>query len=717
MGSPASKEPTTSSDSGTVTYRAAQGEKYPVGVPAAPVTALQAADGARSLAAQSMGPLCGEARLYLMSAQNVEGAVRVRFGYLLDGCAVYLGSEGKALPGDSITRQQAMTMVARAFQLGGMDNVLAYHDEAQIAGYARPYIAELTARGWITDAAEGSFRPTEPLTRAELVTALYRLAKTPDVKDVDNPFTDVKEEDPCRDAVVWAHTQKIVEGRGEGVFDPDGSVRRQEIAKILNEFAARQVGRDGLESRKDVASAYPDAGKVSGWAKGYMNWAAASEFITGHSDGTLDPMGTATRAQVSAILCRYLDDASTGDASKDDPRNQDGIGKKELLVVSFGTSFNDNRAATIGAVEAALERAFPDYDVRRAFTADTIIEHIYRRDGQLIDNVKEALERAKRNGVEELVVQPTHLMNGWEYGDLVKALEKYEGGFASIKLGAPLLTTDGDFARVAEAMIGATGDLAADGKTAVCWMGHGTAAASHAVYEKMQKVLADQGCDNHFVGTVEASPTAEELAEQVKEAGYTRVILRPMMIVAGDHANNDMADEKDPESWYSVFTAAGLEVQCELKGLGELKEIQDLLAAHARDAKPLGDTGIGVEPNPDNPDGKTALADGVYAIQVECEQSMFKIDSCTLTVKDGSMTAELVLGSESFDKMFAGTASAAKLAKEGVVDGVKDGAGKTTFTLSVAELDKALDYAAHSVNRDQWYDRTLTFQADTAKAE
>lgn len=585
-----------------------------------------------------------------------------------------------------------------------------------VPGWAREYVDRVTELGLVDGRTDTAFGSNEPMTRAELVTALYRLAKTPDVKDVDNPFTDVKEEDPCRNAVVWAHTQKIVEGRGEGVFDPNGSVKRQEIAKILNEFAARQVGRDGLESRKDVVSAYPDAGKVSGWAKGYMNWAAASEFITGHADGTLAPGGTATRAEVSAILCRYLDDASTGDASKDDPRNQDGIGRKELLVVSFGTSFNDSRALTIKAIEDAIDKAFPDYDVRRAFTADTIIEHIYRRDGQLIDNVKEALERAKRNGVEELVVQPTHLMNGWEYGDLVKALEKYEGDFASIKIGAPLLTTDDDFSRVADAMAAATKELAQDGKTAVCWMGHGTAAASHAVYEKMQKVLADKGCDNHFVGTVEASPTAEELAEQVKEAGYTRVILRPMMIVAGDHANNDMADEKDPESWYSVFTAAGLEVQCELKGLGELKEIQDLLAAHARDAKPLGDTGIGVEPNPDNPDGKTALADGVYAIQVECEQSMFKIDRCTLTVKDGAMTARLVLGSDSFDKMFAGTAAAAKLAKDGVVDGLSAD-GETTFTLPVAELDKPLDYAAHSVRKDAWYDRTLTFLADTAKAE
>ena len=612
----------------------------------------------------------------------------------------------------------AALLLALVVALGLTVTALAEEETGytDVAGtWAEEYVSRVS--DLIDGRTETAFAPNENITRAELVTALYRLAGSPELPAGGrNPFADVAEDAAYRNAVLWAQDKGIAGGKTETSFDPDGDVKRQEIAKILNLYAAQEAGREALTNRVDVMSAYPDAGEVSAWAADCMNWAVASEFITGIG-GKLDPKGTATRAQAAKILCAYLDDNATGDAAKDNPRNQDGIGKKELLVVSFGTSFNDNRAATIGAVEAALERAFPDYDVRRAFTADTIIEHIYRRDGESIDNVKQALERAKKNGVEELLVQPTHLMNGWEYGDLVKALEKYEGGFASIKLGAPLLTTDGDFARVAEAMIGATGDLAADGKTAVCWMGHGTEAASNGIYAKMQKWFADAGADNHFVGTVEASPTAEELAEQVKEAGYTRVILRPMMIVAGDHANNDMADEKDPESWYSVFTAAGLEVQCELKGLGELKEIQDLLAAHARDAKPLGDTGIGVEPNPDNPDGKTALADGVYAIQVECEQSMFKIDSCTLTVKDGSMTAELVLGSESFDKMFAGTASAAKLAKEGVVDGVKDGAGKTTFTLSVAELDKALDYAAHSVNRDQWYDRTLTFQADTAKAE
>lgn len=613
-------------------------------------------------------------------------------------------------------------LLAMALAFGLTGSAFAADEDGKeytdVPDWAKVYVDEVTEKGLIDGKTDTTFGANDPMNRADLVVALYRLAKSPDVKDKENPFKDVADDAAYRDAVVWAFDQKIVGGKSADTFDPEGSAQRQEIAKIVNEFAARRVGKDELKSRKDEMSAYPDAADVDGWAKDYMNWAVASEFITG-SDGRLLPAGTATRAEVSAILCRYMADAATGDASKDDPRNQDEIGKKELLVVSFGTSFNDNRVDTIKAVEDAMDKALDGYDVRRAFTADIIIEHVYRRDGELIDNVKEALERAKANGVEELLVQPTHLMNGWEYGDLVKALEKYEGDFKSIKLGAPLLTTDDDFAKVADAMVKATQDLAKDGKTAVCWMGHGTAAASNAVYERMQKVLTDKGHKNYFIGTVEASPTAAELVELVKEAGYTKVVLRPMMIVAGDHANNDMADENDPESWYSVFTAAGLEVQCEVKGLGELKAIQDLLCAHAKDAKDLKDTGIDVEPNPENPDAKDepkGLADGTYAIDVECEQAMFKIDSCTLTVKDGKMTAELVLGSESFDKMFVGTASVAKLAKEGVVDGtVAD--GKTTFTLSVAELDKALDFAAHSMKKDTWYDRTLTFDGASAAAK
>ena len=611
--------------------------------------------------------------------------------------------------------------VVLAFGLTGTALAADAAEYTDVPGWAKEYVAEMTEKGLIDGKTDTTFGANDPMTRADLVTALYRLAGSPSLPggERENPFKDVTADSDCFEAVIWAYDHKIINGKTPDTFAPAGSAQRQEIAKIMCEFAARQAGMDGLKSSKDEMSSYPDAADVDGWAKDYMNWAMASGFITG-SDGRLLPHGTATRAEVSAILCRYMADASTGDASKDNPRNQDEIGKQELLVVSFGTSFNDSRAATIKAVEDAMDKAFDGYDVRRAFTADTIIEHISRRDGVRIDNVKEALERAKKNGVEELLVQPTHLMNGYEYGDLVKALEKVEGDFKSVKIGAPLLTSDDDFAKVAEGMAEATQDLTKDGKTAVCWMGHGTEAAANGVYAKMQKVLNDAGYDNHFVGTVEAEPTAHDLAKAVKEAGYEKVILRPMMIVAGDHANNDMADEKNPESWYSVFTAAGLEVQCEIKGMGGMAGIQVLLAEHAKNAKDLKDTGIDVEPNPNNPDNKEepkGLADGVYTIEVESDSSMFRVVACELTAKDGKMTAVLTLSGTGYDKMYAGVKGEAEKAAEGAVDYVEDADGKYTFTISVAALDEEQSYAAHAVKSGKWFDRTLTFLSDTAVAK
>lgn len=585
---------------------------------------------------------------------------------------------------------------------------------ADVSGHwAEAEITRVVELGLIDGKSAGAFAPDENMTRAALVQALYRLAGSPAVSQA-NAFTDVKDDAAYKNAVIWASGKGIVGGKNAAgtVFDPDGNVKRQEMAKILDLFAAQTVGKTELSNRIDVLSGYSDASDVAGWAKAYMNWAVASEFITGTSGGRLDPDGTATRAQAAVILCRYMDDASTGDASKDKSRNEDGIGENELLVVSFGTSFNDNRVATIGAVEEAMEKAFPDYSVRRGFTSNIIIEHVQRRDGQVIDDVKEALDRAKANGVKNLLVQPTHLMNGYEYGDLVKDLEKCLNDFETIKIGAPLLTSDADFAAVAEAMAKA---VPAGEKTAVCYMGHGTEADSNSIYARMQQELRDAGYDNYFIGTVESEPTAEDLVKLVKAGGYTKVILRPMMIVAGDHANNDMAGD-EPDSWKSVFAAAGLEVQCEVKGLGELEAVQQLLAAHAREAKLLGETGIAVQPNPENEEAGGALADGVYAIDVECEQSMFRIDSCELTVQGGKMTAVLTLGSASFDKMIVGTAAAAAASAEGAVDGV-EADGKMTFTVDVEALDKALDFAAHSVKKDTWYDRTLTFASDSAKAK
>ena len=272
----------------------------------------------------------------------------------------------------------------------------------------------------------------------------------------------------------------------------------------------------------------------------------------------------------------------TGDASLDDPLNQDGIGEKELLVVSFGTSFNDSRRLTVGAIEKALQEAYPDWSVRRAFTSQIIIDHLAKRDGEIIDNVHDALERAIKNGVKILVVQPTHLMDGFEYNDLKKELAAYADAFDQIVLGDALLTIDRDFDMVAEAIVEATAAYD-DGETAVCFMGHGTEAASNSVYAKMQTVLSEAGCEHYYIGTVEAEPSLEDVLESVKAGSYKRVVLRPLMIVAGDHANNDMAGD-EADSWKSVFEAAGYEVSCVVEGLGQLPAIRQLIVEHAGEA-------------------------------------------------------------------------------------------------------------------------------------
>lgn len=272
----------------------------------------------------------------------------------------------------------------------------------------------------------------------------------------------------------------------------------------------------------------------------------------------------------------------TGEAAQDNPRNQDGIGEKELLVVSFGTSYNDNRRQTIGAIEDALEVAFPDYSVRRAFTSQIILDKVKDRDGVAMDNVQQALDRAVDNGVKTLILQPTHLMNGLEYEELVDTAAQYADAFEHLAIGQPLLTDQADFEGVAAAITQATAQYD-DGKTAICFMGHGTTAASNAVYTTLQDLLAGKGQANYYIGTVEAEPSLDTVLAAVQKGSYERVVLLPLMIVAGDHANNDMAGDED-DSWKSVFTAAGYEVECQLTGLGEMEAIQQLFIAHAQQA-------------------------------------------------------------------------------------------------------------------------------------
>ncbi len=294
----------------------------------------------------------------------------------------------------------------------------------------------------------------------------------------------------------------------------------------------------------------------------------------------------------------------TGDASKDDPLNEDNIGENEILVVSFGTSFNDSRAEDIGGVEKALQAAYPDWSVRRAFTAQIIINHVQARDDEKIDNMDQALERAVDNGVKNLVVQPTHLMHGAEYDELTEAVENYKDKFESVKIAEPLLGEVGadetaineDKAAVAEAItaeaVKTAGfdslDAAKEEGTAFVFMGHGTSHTAKISYSQMQTQMEQLGYENVFIGTVEGEPedtACEAVIEKLKNAGYKKVILRPLMVVAGDHANNDMAGYDD-DSWKSQFEASGVfdSIDTQIAGLGEIDAIQQLYVAHTQAA-------------------------------------------------------------------------------------------------------------------------------------
>ena len=292
----------------------------------------------------------------------------------------------------------------------------------------------------------------------------------------------------------------------------------------------------------------------------------------------------------------------TGDASKDDPRNQDEIGEKELLVVSFGTSYNDSRVADIKSIEDALQEANPDWSVRRAFTAQIIINHIQARDGEKIDNMEQALERAVANGVKQLVVQPTHLMHGAEYDEMCDAIDKVRDKFESVEIAEPMLGEVGNDATiinadkeaVAKAVVAAalsesgyeSTAAAKEAGVAYVLMGHGTAHVAKVTYSQMATQMDKLGYENVFIGTVEGEPedtSCEAVIAAVKEAGYTTVVLRPLMVVAGDHANNDMAGA-DEDSWKTMFEAAGFTVNCQISGLGRIADVQALYVAHSKAA-------------------------------------------------------------------------------------------------------------------------------------
>ena len=434
----------------------------------------------------------------------------------------------------------------------------------------------------------------------------------------------------------------------------------------------------------------------------------------------------------------------TGDASKDDPLNGDDIGDNELLVVSFGTSFNDSRTADIGGIEKALQTAYPDWSVRRAFTAQIIINHVQARDDEKIDNMDQALQRAVDNGVKNLVVQPTHLMHGAEYDELTEAVESYKDKFESVTIAEPLLGEVGDSddavnddkKAVAEAITAEAVKTAgydslevaeADG-TAFVFMGHGTSHTAKISYSQMQSQMNDLGYDNVFIGTVEGKPedtACEAVIEKIKEAGYKKVVLRPLMVVAGDHANNDMAGD-DEDSWKSQFEASGAfdKIDTQIAGLGEIAAIQDLYVAHTKAAMDGNDAAVSEE----SEETAGTLEDGTYEAEFDTDSGMFHVNEANdgkgiLTVKDGKMTIHISLVSKNIVNLYVGKAADAQ--KDGAellqptTDTITYDDGSTEevygFDVPVKALDETFDLALVGT-KGKWYDHEVSV-SDPVKAE
>lgn len=426
----------------------------------------------------------------------------------------------------------------------------------------------------------------------------------------------------------------------------------------------------------------------------------------------------------------------TGDASKDDPLNADEIGENELLVVSFGTSFNDSRTEDIGGIEKALQKAYPDWSVRRAFSAQIIINHVQARDGEKIDNMDQALQRAVDNGVKNLIVEPTHLMHGAEYDELSEAVASYSDKFESVSIAEPLLgevgsaddSVNSDKEAVAKAVtaeaVKTAGyeslDAAKEDGTAFVFMGHGTSHTAKISYSQMQNQMNALGYDNVFIGTVEGEPedtACEAVIEKIQKAGYKKVILRPLMVVAGDHANNDMAGDDD-DSWKSQFEASGVfdSIETQIAGLGQIPVIQDLYVSHTHAA--MEELGTSAASNSDTTDA--VLEDGTYEVEFKTDSGMFHVNEANdgkgvLTVKDGQMSIHISLTSKNIVNLFVGKAADAK--KDGAellqptTDTVTYDDGTTEevngFDVPVKALDKDFDLALIGT-KGKWYDHTVS---------
>ncbi|MGI5931400.1 MAG: sirohydrochlorin cobaltochelatase [Eubacterium sp.] len=462
---------------------------------------------------------------------------------------------------------------------------------------------------------------------------------------------------------------------------------------------------------------------------------------------------------------------STGDASKDDPLNTAPDKKKELLVVSFGTSYTDSRVATIGGVESALKKAYPDYSVRRAFTSQIIINHIKARDKEQINNVEEAMDQAVKAGVTELVVQPTTLMHGYEYDEMKEAIDSYAKKYAGtmkVTYAEPLLNSDFDKREVAKASVAAAAEDAgykdaaaavADKDTAFVFMGHGTSHEAQNTYDQMQDIMTDLGYQNCFIGTVEGKPAdtaLEAVVKKVKASGYKKVVLRPLMVVAGDHANNDMAGDEE-DSWKSGFAKAvgADQVTCQIAGLGQIAAVQQIYAKHTkaainpadnselenalqlipsdlslftadtakavREARDNADPGLSSEEQSQVSGMASAVTeavqnlvakDGTYKLPGQ-KDGMFRLVDVYLIVKDGKMDAVFAQSSTSQPRLYLGSKEEAATGTYSELGTVTNSEGNQASlnTVPLEKFNKNISFATWSTKNKKWYDRTVSFAA------
>ena len=386
--------------------------------------------------------------------------------------------------------------------------------------------------------------------------------------------------------------------------------------------------------------------------------------------------------------------------------------EKVLLVISFGTSFNQSRYATIGGIETALQEAYPDYQVRRAFTSQIIIDKLAKRESLIIDNVTEAMDRLILDKVKEVIIQPTTIMNGYEYDDLLAEIQPYIGKFTSLKIGKWLLADAEDFQIVADIIVAETASLrAAD--TALVFMGHGTEHEANVIYTKLQEMLWANNYDDYLIGTVEAEPDLEAILEALKVKDIKKVILRPLMIVAGDHANNDMAGDEE-DSWKIILAEEGYQVETIIEGLGQIKGIQDLFSKHVQEASAL------LAPTTESAHQPKGLAsnrlnDGSYQLEVATDASMFRIVACEVNIVDGLIMATIKLSGQGYGSVYLGSKEEAEADEAKQIQAVLNDDGNT-FVLPLTMLDSEISLAALGTKSGTWYDHTVIFKSTNLPA-